>query len=236
MRCEEVRDLAPELALGIADGEQRAEALRHLSGCPDCRRAVERLSQVADELLMVAPVQEPAAGFESRVVEAMGLPEPSPRRRLPRWLTPRRLLTRLGPVVATAAATAVILVAVYHDDHQTAQRYRETLAEANGRYFQAEPLRDETGARAGVAFGYEGSPSWVLVTVDTGHRYPVRRAELRTKDGRTIPIRSLRLRPDGSWGGAIPVGLYRVASIRLLGSRPGEYLGATFPQGAGESD
>ena len=33
MRCDEIRDLAPEIALGIADGEQRAEALRHLSTC-----------------------------------------------------------------------------------------------------------------------------------------------------------------------------------------------------------
>jgi hypothetical protein len=236
MRCDEVRDLAHELALGIADGEQRAEALRHLSGCADCRHALERLSQVADELLLVAPVQEPAAGFESRVVEAMGLREPSPRRRLPRWLTPRWLVTRLGPVVATAAVTAVVLVGVYHDDHQTAQRYRETLAQANGSYFQAEPLRDETGARSGVAFGYEGSPSWLLLTVDRGHRYPVKRAELRTKDGRTIRLRSLRIRADGSWGGAIPVSLYRVESIRLMGSGPGEFLRATFPQGTSEGD
>jgi Putative zinc-finger len=54
MRCEEVRDLAPELALGIADGAERAEALRHLSACAECRRALEQLSQVADELLVLA--------------------------------------------------------------------------------------------------------------------------------------------------------------------------------------
>ena len=39
MRCDEARELAPELALGIVDGEERAEALRHLSACADCRRA-----------------------------------------------------------------------------------------------------------------------------------------------------------------------------------------------------
>ena len=78
MSCERMRDLAPEIALGIADGEERAEALRHLSTCGECRRVVEQLSQVADELLVLAPVQEPPAGFESRVVEAMGLPEPRP--------------------------------------------------------------------------------------------------------------------------------------------------------------
>lgn len=52
---------------------------------------------------------------------------------------------------------------VYHNDHITAERYRETLAEVNGTYFPAEPLRDETGDEAGVVFGYQGTLSWVLI-------------------------------------------------------------------------
>jgi hypothetical protein len=237
MRCEEVRELAPEIALGIADGEARAEALRHLSGCEGCRRALEQLSEVADELLLVAPVQEPSAGFESRVVEAMGLPERRRRRgRLPRWLAPRWLAPRLGPALATAVIAVAAMTAVYHDDHQTAQRYRETLAQANGRYFQAAPLTDGTGARGGVAFGYEGSPSWLLLTVDAGHRDAVKRAALVTRDGRTIPLRSRGLDSEGSWGGAIPVSLYDVASVRLLGAGHGDVLRASFPEGISESD
>jgi hypothetical protein len=228
MRCDEVRDLAPELALGIADGEQRAEALRHLSGCADCRRAVEQLTQVGDELLTVAPAQEPPAGFESRVVEAIGLAERPAHRPRARRLRLRWLALRAGPALATAAVTAAAMVGVYHDDHQTAERYRATLAEANGHSFQAEPLTDGTGARSGVAFGYEGSPSWLLLTVDRTHRDAVTTAELRTKDGRTIPLRSLHLDAEGSWGGAIPVKLYEVASVRLLGERPGDVLQASF--------
>ena len=236
MRCEETRDLAAEIALGIADGEERAEALRHLSTCGECRRVVEQLSQVADELLMLAPVQEPPAGFESRVVEAMALQEPAPRRRRTRWLSPRWLAPRLGPVLATAAVTAVALIAVYHDDHQTAERYRESLAQAHGRYFQAEPLAEADGDRGGVAFGYEGSPSWVLVTVDPAHRDAVTRGELLTRGGRRIPLPSLELDRNGSWGGAIPVNLYKVASIRLLGDGPGQTLQASFPRGVSEQD
>jgi Putative zinc-finger len=233
MTCEEIRDLAPEIALGIADGEERAEALRHLSTCAECRRVVEQLSQVADELLVLAPAQEPPPGFESRVADATGLGRP-PRRRLARWLTPRWLAPRLGPALATAVVTAAALVAVYHDDRRTAERYRETLEQAGGQYFQAEPLTDETGARGGVAFGYEGSPSWLLVTVDPKHRDAVTSAELVTREGRTIPLRSLELDPEGSWGGAIPVNLYKVASIRLLGESPGEALQASFPQNVRE--
>jgi hypothetical protein len=156
------------------------------------------------------------------------LQQPRPRRRFG-----RRLLLRLGPPVAAAAVTAVALVAVYHDDRVTADRYRDTLAQADGQYFQAEPLRDETGAEAGVVFGYQGTPSWVLVTVDPGHRDRVSSGELVTADRRTIPLPSLELDPrDGSWGGAIPANLYDVVSIRLLGERPGEVLEASIPHGA----
>jgi hypothetical protein len=231
MRCDEMRELAPDIALGIADGEDRAEALEHLSTCAECRRLVEQLSQVADELLMLAPAQEPPAGFESRVVQSLGL-ERRPRRRLsPRWLA-----LRLGPPLAAAAVTVAALVAVYSDDRQTAERYREALARAGGQYFQAEPLADETGARSGVAFGYEGSPPWVLVTVAPAHRDEVTRGEVVTKDGRTIALPALELDRTGSWGGAIPVKLYKVASIRLLGERPGEILQTSFPRGVSERD
>jgi hypothetical protein len=235
MTCEETRDLAPEIALGIADGEARAEALRHLATCAECQRVVGQLSQVADELLVLAPAEEPPAGFESRVVQAIGLQRP-PRRRLPRWLSLRWLAPRLGPALAAAAVTAVALISVYHEDHQTAERYRGVLDQADGRYFQAEPLADETGARGGVAFGYEGSPSWLFLTVDPKHRDAVSRGALLTKDGRTIALRALELDRRGSWGGAIPVNLYRVASIRLLGDRPGEILQASFPSGVSDGD
>ena len=33
MTCEEIRELAADVALGISDGEQRAEVLRHIATC-----------------------------------------------------------------------------------------------------------------------------------------------------------------------------------------------------------
>jgi hypothetical protein len=222
MSCDELEDLAPEVVLGTIDGQERAEALCHLATCGECQRLVDRLTTVADELLMLAPVQEPPVGFESRVIDALGFQKRAPRRRLG-----RRLLVWLGPPLAAAAATAVALVGVYHDDHVTAERYRGTLEEANGQSFQAAPLRDGTGAEAGVAFGYQGSPSWMLVTVDPGHRDQVASAELVTRDQRTIRLPGFELGADGSWGGAIPVNLYDVSAIRLLGDRPGQVLQAS---------
>ena len=222
MSCEHVRASAPEIALGTIECEERAEALRHLATCAECRRVVDRFSAVADELLTLAPVQEPPAGFESRVIAAL-----APPRRRP-W---QRLLVRLGPPLAAAAATAVALVAVFHDDRVTAERYRETLSQADGRYFRAAPLRDESGAEAGVAFGYQGTPSWVFVTVDDRHRDRTSTAVLVTRDRRTVALPSFALGPGGSWGGAVPGNLYDYAAIRLLGERPGEVLDARIPPG-----
>jgi hypothetical protein len=67
----------------------------------------------------------------------------------------------------------------------------------------------------------------MLVTVDPGHRDQVASAELVTRDRRTIRLPGFELGPDGSWGGALPVDLYRVAAIRLLGDRPGQILEAS---------
>ena len=71
-QCAEIRALLPELALGIADGEERARALEHLGGCADCRRELDELSAIADELVALAPEREPPAGFEGRVIEPIG--------------------------------------------------------------------------------------------------------------------------------------------------------------------
>ena len=76
--CEETRELAADIALGIADGEERARALDHMADCPECRTRMERLSSVADELVLLAPGTEPPAGFEARAAENMRDAPPRP--------------------------------------------------------------------------------------------------------------------------------------------------------------
>src|SRR5439155_1696018 len=52
--CPEVRELAPELALGIVGGPERAEALQHASECGPCRALVGELAEAADALTLLA--------------------------------------------------------------------------------------------------------------------------------------------------------------------------------------
>jgi hypothetical protein len=218
-RCDQIRELAPEIALGIVEGEERGAALEHLAECPECRRHVEELSEVADELLLLAPHREVPVGFESRALAPLRREAP-PRRR-------RRLLRVLVPVTAALAAAGITL-AIVSDDLRTASHYRHTLDEANGKEFESYGLRSATGAHAGTVFAYEGSPhagspSWLLITVDPANRADLRSAELVTDDGTRVPLRWFHLDASGSSGGGIPVDPHQVSVLRLQpepGARP----------------
>jgi hypothetical protein len=218
-RCDELRELAPELALGIVEGEERGRALEHLADCPECRRRVEELTEVADELLLLAPHKEVPVGFESRVLGRV-LPSPPPRRRR------RRLALVLAPAAAALAAAAITLGIVW-SDWQTGRDYNDTLQEANGRDFEAYRLYTD-GSVAGTAFSYQGDPSWLLITVDPSHRADLRGAQLVMDDGRQVPLNWFHLDPSGSSGGGIPVDPHHVVVLRLLPGAGGDPLVAHF--------
>jgi Putative zinc-finger len=218
-RCEETRELAPELALGIVEGEERGRALEHLADCPDCRKRVEDLVEVADELLLLAPHKEVPVGFESRVLSRV-LPEPKPRRR-------RRRFALVFTPVAAALAAAGITLAVVSGDLRDASHYRQTLQEANGKEFEAYSLHGG-GSFAGTVFSYQGAPNWLLITVDPAHRADLRSAQLVMDDGRQVPLNWFHLDTSGSSGGGIPVDPQRVSVLRLLPGAGGEPLVAHF--------
>jgi hypothetical protein len=217
-RCEETRELAVELALGIVEGEERGRALEHLADCPDCRAEVEKFSDVADELLLLSPRREPPVGFESRVLDEL-LPAPKPKRR-------RRLRLVLAPAAAALAAAGITLGIVWNDV-QTATHYRDTLTKANGKEFEAYSLYGG-GSFAGTVFSYQGAPDWVLITVDPGHRADLQSAELVMNDGSQVPLNWFHLDPSGSSGGGIPVDPHNVSVLRLLPGSGGEPLIAHF--------
>jgi Putative zinc-finger len=208
-RCEETRELLPELALGIADGEERARVLEHIEECASCRRELERHAVVADGLLELAPEEEPPPGFEVGVLRSI---QPPSAQRRPLV----RRLAFVGAVAAAVAITAGAMLIGTRDDRRLADHYRATLAQAYGKEFRAVRLADPAGRQRGVLFAYRGSPSWILVTIPPAHRTSVDGAELIHRNGAIIPLDSFRL-DDGAWGGAIPVDLQDVAAVHLLG-------------------
>jgi hypothetical protein len=226
MSCEQTRAIAAELALGIADGEQRAQALRHLAQCADCRRAVEELTAVADELLMLAPEREPRAGFESRVL-ARVQPAPEPARPRRRMRLRSRILVPVGAAAAAGLAAVVIALGATSDDRRLADHYRATLAAANGSSFEAARLYAAGRTRAGLLYGYRGTPSWIFVATYNPYHSTAYSVELITNDGRRVALPSLRLDPrTGSAGQTIPLDLQDVSAVRLIGPGRGDVLEA----------
>ncbi len=77
MTCAELADVAAELALGVLTGRERAMAIAHLDRCDECREHVRQLMATGEQLLELLPPAEPPAGFETRVLERLGLPAPA---------------------------------------------------------------------------------------------------------------------------------------------------------------
>jgi len=48
--CGRFRDMAPEIALGLVAGHERAEALAHLQECPECFTSDEPVILAAPEI------------------------------------------------------------------------------------------------------------------------------------------------------------------------------------------
>jgi hypothetical protein len=219
MRCDQVRDLAPELALGIAEGQERVAALSHLSGCPGCRQLVSDLSSVGDGLLLLAPSREPPRGFESSVLARLDHPLHE-RRVLP--------LMRRRRWVAIAAAAAVVLAAAVGglsvfwataDDRRLADSYQAVLSQGQGAYFLAAPLQGSQG-RVGTVFGYQGRPSWVMLTMEPSTRTDGRfQVQVVTRDGRYLPVGDAVIGgAERTWGAELPVDLSVVQELRFTGS------------------
>ena len=217
--CHEVRGLTAEVALGVADGEDRARVLDHVVDCSECRHELEDLTALADDLVVLAPEHEPPLGFELRTVRGL---QPKRRRRR-RWRIPAVAFAAAALAATTATASVLFLV---RDDRRLAGEYRATFSEANGTAFRAVPLRDTAGGKAGTAFVYEGAPSWMLVTVDSSS--PASQAELVTRDGRTVSLPAFTL-SSRSWGGVLPLDARQVAAIHLLDATGRSVLVAYLP-------
>ncbi len=238
--CDESRAAAPELALGVLDGEERALVLAHARGCRACRAHLDELAVVAQEILTAAPAREPPPGFESRVIGAL-LPAPQPaarrRRRLllparppARWrrlLLPARppdrrrrlLLPALAATVLLAAGGATwVTLSATREERSLGASYRAVLATAGGKYLAARELRDAAGAKRGVVFVYAGDQPWVTVVLAAGSDGPWRVAIL-LRDGGARELGRFDPASAGPvWGRALPVAVREVASIRLTGA------------------
>jgi hypothetical protein len=204
--CEDVRWLIPELALGVAPGDERAHALAHLDRCPQCRELLERATTTADDLLVLAPEHEPPTGFDTRVLRAVS--------------APRRRRRRAAALVAAAVAIAGLGAAgvtwrAGADEREAATAYRQTRDVGDGSHLSAAVLKTDSGVEAGHVFAFQGEPSWIFMTVD-GAPSGYYSVTLVTKDGRVREVGWCRVH-DGtaSWGTAVDVPIDSVDHLEM---------------------
>jgi hypothetical protein len=107
LTCAQVRELAPELALGILGGAERAEVVLHVNGCARCQAYVTELTEAADAIPQLVPEREPPAGFEDRVLHRI---EEGRRRSRRRWIA------SIAAAAAVAAIFSITIVRVVESD------------------------------------------------------------------------------------------------------------------------
>jgi hypothetical protein len=218
MTCAEVRELAPELALGILSGAERAEVVLHVNGCARCQAYVAELTEAADVIPQLVPELEPPAGFEARVMHRLGEGERRSRRR---WL---------AAVAAVAAAAMIVSVTVVrvvesNDDSQSALAPPTTTVHQR----PVQVAMEGDGAPAGWA--YVSNAHGVAVSVDYGipagsYGVRVEPASGSPETIGTVQVDSQR----GSWTGRSEQALGPGSRIALVDASGTEVCHGTVPQ------
>ena len=148
MDCAQLADAAPELALGILPGDERAAALAHLDACPGCRQQVSSLAGVTDQLLLLTPTAEPQAGFEQRVLASLGT---SPNRvGVHRVKWPAVRVTAAAVALAACIALAVLVISKSSSEPPS---------------LSTEPMRTASGAVVGKVFVHREQPAVLFMSL-----------------------------------------------------------------------
>jgi hypothetical protein len=184
--CGEVRELAPELALGIVSGPERAEALQHASECGPCRALVGELAEAADALTLLAAEAEPPPGFEGRVLAAL---------RAGRRGSRRRLVAAGAAIAAAAAIVSIVGVRVVESTQESRQ---SAVAATDMRKAQ---MVGANGVNVGNVFVSDGRPATVVVNVNYG--VPSGTYDIQFRSGsQTTRLGTMSITDEhGSWGG-----------------------------------
>ena len=206
MNCAEAQDLAPELALGVLSGAERAEVILHVNGCGRCQAYVAELTEAADALPLLAPEREPSAGFETRVLTEISTPVRASRRR---WI---------GATAAVAAAAAILSITIVR------------VVESGDASLDG-PIRTAAPVVAKMVGGETSQPAgWVAVSggqaitvaVDYGVSAGKYRIELQRRRGDPVALGYMNIDDAGRgfWAGqsnALITGAARISLVDISG-------------------
>jgi hypothetical protein len=212
LTCAEVRELAPELALGILGGAERAEVVMHVNGCARCQAHVAELTEAADMIPQLVPEAEPPPGFESRVLRRLGDGDRRSRRR---WIA----------TVASVAAAAIIVSI-------TIVRVIESRDATSTHPKQAPVAVAMTGGagNAPAGWAYVNGGHGVAVAVDYGVPSGAYTVMVGATDAPSQPIGTVHVDDGhGSWTGRSTSRLLPGTRIALVDATGTEVCHGTVP-------
>ncbi len=226
--CREVRQNAAELALGVLVGSERSEALAHLETCTGCRAEVGRFSAATDAVLQLAPVADPPAGFEVRLLARRAAGEtaelgrmpapavaPMQRRRRPPSAWTRALVGMAAAVLLAAGVGIGMLVAPSSTNRSTPMR--------------AAALSYEGASRGEVAVAL-GHPSWMFMTIEMPGWSGWVRCILIERGGRQVKVGRFWVdHGHGGWAARLHMPGSMVTGALLVGTNGYMMAAATLP-------
>ncbi|MGI8752348.1 MAG: hypothetical protein ACR2MN_08565 [Acidimicrobiales bacterium] len=210
--CEQFRAAGAELALGILDGWERADAMAHLEHCPACHRELVLMADLADRLVELTPGAEPPAGFETRVLASLTSRTRSPPRR------------RIAVVLAAAALAFVVGIGGWVVGH------RGTAGGPSLGGDRVATAAFVTGShQVGQVIATPGPHPWIFMAVDTGLGDQTIVCQIRERGGATVTLGSFPLSNGyGYWGAPIPPGS-TLSGAQLIDARGRIIATASLP-------
>jgi hypothetical protein len=206
MECADLAEVAPELALEVLGGTERAAALAHLEECVACQQLVDTLAADADRLLMLAPSAEPPAGFQDRVLTSLtraARPVVARSRRTPRAVA----------MLALAACVAALALAL-------------SLGPSAGPIPAEAAMRTPSGEVVGHVFVHREPEPALFMTLPGWsaqiERYgvPDETYALRIEGSHQAPrLVPFDIEHDSSWGATVDVDPDTITSVAVVDSQ-----------------
>jgi hypothetical protein len=212
--CEDFEGSLTEMALGSLPGNERTIVLAHLDHCPHCRARLEELAGVADALVEAAPGHEPPVGFEVGLFQRLGIDPASARLRRRSRRANRTLRVALA-VAAGVAALSLAFGSGWLTAPSSAGRRPAPSAVAPEGLTSARLM--SSGHETGRVMLYEGSPSWIFMTVQDAPSSGWVSCEVVTTHGTKLVVGTFWLHSGyGAWGSSLPVAASDVGSTKVM--------------------